>query len=506
MTARSEHRVVVIGTGFGGVAMGIKLRAAGIDDFVILEKEHDLGGTWRDNTYPGCACDVPSHLYSYSFEPNPGWTRMFSPQQEIWDYLRRCVVKYGLQPHLRYGVEVEGATYDADTARWTLRTGAGDELTAQVVVAGVGALHVPRYPDVPGLSAFEGRVFHSAEWDHDHDLTGRRVAVVGTGASSVQFVPEIAAVAAHLDVYQRSAPWVTPRPDRRIDERERRRHARLPLAQWAIRTLIFWALELRGVGFAIHPRLMTKLEAQARRHLERQVDDPDLRARLTPDYQIGCKRVLLSNDYYPTLCRDDVDLVTAGIREVTATGLVTADGVERPADTIVFGTGFDVSANLARMRIVGRDGLELAEHWERVGIGAHLGITVAGFPNLFLLTGPNTGLGHNSLIFMIEQQVGYVVQALRAMDRHGAEWMDVRERPQRRFVARVQARLSTSVWSGCRSWYLDANGRNVTIWPYFSWQYWLQTRRLRIRDFSLGPARARSVAVPDQPQTGGALR
>ena len=494
MTASSRYRVVVIGAGFAGVAMGIKLRAAGVDDFVILEKAGDLGGTWRDNTYPGCACDVPSHLYSYSFEPNPGWTRMFSPQQEIWDYLRRCVDKYELGPHLHYGVEVVAATFDDDTARWTLRTAAGDELTAQVVIAGVGALHQPHYPDLPGLSSFAGRTFHSADWDHDHDLTGRRVAVVGTGASSIQFVPPVAAVAAHLDVYQRSAPWVTPRPDRRIDERERLRLARLPIAHRVLRSTIFWALELRGIGFAVHPRLMKGLDALARRHLQAQVADPDLRARLTPDYRIGCKRVLLSNDYYPALCRDDVDLVTDGIREVTATGLVTTDGTERPADTIVFGTGFDVKANLTRMRIVGRGGVELARRWQRTGIGAHLGITVAGFPNLFLLTGPNTGLGHNSLIFMIEQQVRYVVQALRAMDRHGADWIDVRERPQRRFVARVQARLSGSVWSSCRSWYLDENGRNFTIWPYFSWQYWLETRRLRVRQFRLGRAR---VARPD---------
>ncbi len=489
MRPTTDHRVIVIGSGFAGIAMGIKLKEAGVNDFVILEKDDDLGGTWRDNTYPGCACDIPSYLYSYSFEPNPGWSRMFSPQDEIWDYLRHCVDTYGLAPHLRYGAEVTSATYDESAAAWTVQTGSGDVLTAQVVTAGVGALHQPNYPDLPGLETFRGTTFHSADWDHDHDLAGERVAVIGTGASSIQFVPKIAPKAAHVDVYQRHAPWVTPKPDRRIGAQERAWHTKFPIGQKAIRSLVFWGLEARGVGFAISPRLMKGLEVQARRHLEKQVPDPDLRARLTPDYQIGCKRILISNDYYPTLNRDDVDLVTDGIREVTATGVVTTDGTERSADTIIFGTGFEVSGNLTRMKIVGREGVELNERWERQGIGAHLGITMSGFPNLFLLVGPNTGLGHNSMVFMIEQQVAYVVQALKTMDRRGADWIEVRERPQRRFVDRVQTRLSDSVWSSCQSWYLDENGRNFTIWPHFTWQYWLATRRLRTRDFALGNAR-----------------
>ena len=488
MAARADHRVIVIGSGFAGIAMGIKLKQAGIDDFVILEKDDDLGGTWRDNTYPGCACDIPSYLYSYSFEPNPGWSRMFSPQREIWDYLRHCVDAYGLTPHLRYGTEVTSATYAADSALWTVQTGAGDVLTAQVVTAGVGALHQPSCPDLPGLDRFEGTTFHSAHWDHEHDLAGERVAVVGTGASAIQFVPQIAPVAAHLDVYQRSAPWITGKPDRRIGATERALHTKFPIGQRVIRALIYWALELRGIGFAVSPRLMKGLEGQARRQLARQVRDPALRERLTPDYQIGCKRILVSNDYYPTLGRDDVDLITDGIREVTATGIVTTDGTERAADTIVFGTGFEVSGNLTRMKIVGRDGVELNDRWQRDGIGAHLGITMAGFPNLFLLVGPNTGLGHNSMIFMIEQQVAYVIQALAAMDRRDVDWIEVGEQPQRRFVDRVQTRLSDSVWSGCRSWYLDDNGRNFTIWPHFAWKYWQQTRRLRTRDFTFGRA------------------
>jgi len=477
---------VVIGAGFSGIAMGIRLLGAGIENFVILERSDDLGGTWRDNTYPGCACDIPSHLYSYSFRPNPRWSRMFSPQPEIWAYLRECVEAYGLAPHLRYGTEVVSATYHDRAARWTVETAAGDSVLAEIVVAGVGALNEPHYPELPGLSSFRGATFHSARWDHGHDLRGERVAVIGTGASAVQFVPRIAADAAQLDVYQRSAPWVIPRPDRPIGGREQRWHARLPLTQRVLRSAIFWALELRGAGFTVDPRLMRRIETQARRHLHRQVDDAELRARLTPDYQIGCKRVLVSDDYYPALTRPDVTLVSDRIREVTPTGVVTADGTVRPADTLVFGTGFRVSASLTRMRIRGRDGVELTERWRRVGVGAHLGITVPGFPNLFLLSGPNTGLGHNSLVFMIEQQVGYVVRALAAMRSRGADWMAVRERPQRRFVDRVQTRLSDSVWSRCRSWYLDESGRNFAIWPYSTGQYWLETRRLRARDFEFG--------------------
>lgn len=484
-----QHHVVVVGAGFAGIAMGIRLKEAGVDDFVICEKGDDLGGTWRDNTYPGCGCDVPSHLYSYSFEPNPGWSRMFSPQQEIWDYLRHCVERYGLQPHLRLGTEVTSATYDADSARWTVQTDTGDVLVARVLVAGVGALHQPRYPDIPGLDSFAGKAFHSAEWDHDHDLTGERVAVVGTGASAVQLVPRIAELTGRLTVYQRSAPWVTPKPDHRIDPDAQRRYARSPWRQRAMRHVVYWALEARGVGFALDPRLMKGIEVQARRHLDKQVRAPDLRARLTPDYPAGCKRVLLSNDYYPTLARDDVELVTDPIAAVTSAGIVTADGVERRTDAIVFGTGFDVSRNLTRIKIVGPDGTALHDRWERDGIGAHLGITVAGFPNLFLLVGPNTGLGHSSMIFMIERQVGYVLQALRAMAIRRADSIAVRERTQRRFVDRVQARLSGSVWNGCQSWYLDESGRNVTIWPYFSWHYWLATRRLRTRDFVFARAR-----------------
>jgi cation diffusion facilitator CzcD-associated flavoprotein CzcO len=485
--------VVVIGSGFSGICTAIQLKRAGRHDFVILEKADDIGGTWRDNTYPGCACDVPSHLYSFSFEPNPRWSRMFSSQDEIWQYLRHCVDAYDLAPHLRFGADVTGARFDEEAGRWLVDVNGVDTLDCRILVAGVGALHHPKTPDLPGLASFAGTTFHSARWRHDHDLTGRAVAVIGTGASSVQFVPQIAPRVARLDLYQRTPAWVTPKPDPPIAADRQRLYARRPATQRAMRNLLYWALEARGIGFTTTPKAMRLLEREARTHLQRQVADPDLRARLTPNYQIGCKRVLLSDDFYPSLQRDNVHLVTDPIVEVTPDGIRTADGAQRDVDTIIFGTGFDVSANLVRLDLVGRGGRSLGDVWAEEGIGAHLGITVSGFPNLFLLLGPNTGLGHTSVVFMIEAQARYVARALDLMDSSGASTIEVRAEAQQRFVHRVQSRLDKTVWqSGCRSWYLDENGRNFTIWPHVTWRYWLRTRRPRPADFVLGGRRSGS--------------
>jgi cation diffusion facilitator CzcD-associated flavoprotein CzcO len=480
----SQTEVVVVGSGFAGLCMAIKLRAAGIEDFVVLEQAERLGGTWRDNTYPGCACDIPSYLYSFSFEQNPRWQRMFAPWDEILAYLEHCATKYGVADKIRYGAEVTEAVFDEATSRWTVTINGDETLETRALVAGVGNLHQPKLPDLPGLDTFAGPAFHSAQWDHSQDLTDRRVAVIGTGASAIQFVPRIAEQVAHLDVYQRTAPWITSKPDRAIGPREQALHARFPAGQRLIRDVIYWGLEARGLGFAGNPKLMKGLELQARRQLHKQVKDPVLRAKLTPDYQIGCKRILLSNDYYPALTRPNVDLVTTPISRVTETGVIDADGTERAADVLVLGTGFEVAGNLTRMRILGRDGTDLADHWKQHGIGAHLGMTVAGYPNLFLLVGPNTALGHSSMVFMIEAQVRYVVQALRLLRRASA--VEVREDVQERFVGEVQQRLDHTVWeSGCNSWYLDDQGRNSTIWPEFTVGYWRRTRRLNPSDFVL---------------------
>ncbi|AQZ66468.1 Cyclohexanone monooxygenase [[Actinomadura] parvosata subsp. kistnae] len=472
-----EPGIVIIGSGFAGICMAIKLKQAGHHDFVILEKAAELGGTWRDNTYPGCACDVPSHMYSYSFELNPGWSRMFSPQEEIHEYLRRCAAKYGVTPHIRYGKNVVSMEYDDATRSWTVTTEDGDTLRPNAVISAIGALHIPKFPEIVGRETFAGPAFHSAEWDHAADLTGKRVAVIGTGASAVQFVPQLARTARHVTVFQRTAPWLHPKPDFAFSPAARRL-LRLPGAARALRAGIYWALETRALGFAVHPRLMKAHERLALRHLRAQVPDPELRRALTPDYLIGCKRIIVSSDYYPALTRPNVTLVTDPITEIREHSLVA--GQEHEADAIVYGTGFKVTDALAARHIVGRNGLKLQDAW-RDGIEAYYGIATSGFPNLFFLLGPNTGLGHTSVVFMIESQVRYVIECLRLLSRTQARAVDVRPRAQRAFNDRLRARLDPLVWNagGCRSWYLDEQGVNRTIWPGFTFEYWARTRKVR---------------------------
>jgi len=474
--------IIIAGAGFSGIGMGIALKKAGYHDFVILEKDHDLGGTWRDNEYPGCACDVPSPLYSYSYELNPGWTRLFAPQREIWDYLRMCARKYGVDEHIRYGCAVERTDWDDAARCWHVGTsrvtnGTADGYRARAVVSAGGALHIPSDPDIPGAGLFTGTSFHSARWDHSCDLTGKQVAVIGTGASAVQFIPEIARQAAGLRVFQRTPPWIHPRPNVAIPTRVRGSLEANPLAARLLRDAIYWTLEARALGFAVHPRLMAPLEAMARQHLGKQVADPGLRAKLTPDYTIGCKRILLSSNYYPTLQRPNVDLITDPITAITPTGLLTADGTAHPADVIIYATGFKVIESVTALNVTGRDGRKLAHE----GPEAYHGITVAGFPNFFMLLGPNTALGHTSVVFMIESQVQHVLSCLRMLARDKANTIEVHTEALRRFNRGLQRRLDRAVWSagGCTSWYLDANGVNRALWPGFSFEYWARTRRAR---------------------------
>ena len=475
----AEPGIVIIGAGFAGIGMAIKLRDAGFDDFVILEKAADLGGTWRDNSYPGCACDVPSHLYSFSFELNPDWSRMFSPQAEIWDYLRSCVAKYDIARHIRYGRRVASLEYDDRGRRWEVTTDDGETLRPNAVISGVGALHIPSFPEISGNESFAGPAFHSAEWDHSADLTGKRVAVIGTGASAIQFVPRIALQVSRLTVFQRTAPWVQPKPDFALSSRTRSA-LRLPGVARAVRDGLYWLLETRALGFTIDPRLMKAHEALALKHLNSQVADPELRRSLTPDYTIGCKRVLLSSDYYPALTRENVSLVTDRITEIRPHSVVDAAGVEHEVDVIVYGTGFKVTEALRQQHIVGRNGLKIQDAWQN-GIETYYGITTAGFPNLFFLLGPNTGLGHTSVVLMIESQVRYVIDCLRLLSRTKARALDVRPERQRAFSRRLRERLDPLVWNagGCRSWYLDEHGVNRTIWPGFTFEYWARTRKVK---------------------------
>jgi len=478
--------IVIIGAGFGGIGMGIALKKAGFHDFVILEKGDDLGGTWRDNQYPGCACDVPSPLYSYSFELNPDWSRLFAPQQEIWDYLRACAQKHGLDEHIRYGVKVERVDWDDGARRWHVETVENGELGGyrpRAVVSAGGALHLPSDPDIPGAGRFGGTSFHSARWDHSCDIAGKRVAVIGTGASAIQFVPAVAEQVSHLTVFQRTPPWIHPRPDVEIPPRMRAAFRKAPVTARALRDTIYLAMEVRALGFTINPKLMAPLQAMAVRHLESQVPDPGLRARLTPDYTIGCKRILLSSDYYPALQRPNVALVTDDITGITETGVRTADGAEHPADVIVYATGFRVVESVTSLNVAGRGGRKLAPET----LEAYRGVTVAGFPNLFMLLGPNTGLGHTSAVFMIESQIRHVLSCLRLLARSRADTIEVSEPAQRRYNDELQRRLRRAVWSegGCRSWYLSPDGVNRTLWPGFTFEYWARTRRARRADYTV---------------------
>src|SRR3954471_12596770 len=478
---------VVIGTGFSGLGMAIQLKRDGRDDFVVLEKADDVGGTWRDNTYPGCACDIQSHMYSFSFEQNPDWTRSFSPQPEIWDYLRRVTETYDLRRHIRFGTEVTGARWDADERRWHVTTEAGDEYVARFVVSGIGGLHIPNVPALPGIENFAGAAFHSARWDHSVDLTGKRVAVVGTGASAIQFVPRIAPAAGKLTLFQRTPPWIMPKPDRAMPGWAKVLFRAVPGAQRAYRAMLYWLLESRALGFNGKPGLMKLAQRIALRHMHKAVADPELRRKLTPDYVMGCKRVLIANDYYPALTRPNVEVVTDGIAEVKARSIVDTAGVEHEVDVIVYGTGFHVTDAFDYVDITGVDGRDLSKDWRTNGIRTHYGITVAGYPNLFFLLGPNTALGHNSVVFMIESQIRYVAQAMRLVEQSGAAALEPTESAQARFQSGIQRKLVAGVWTqgGCRSWYLDARGVNRTIWPGFTWRYWQRTRRLDPSDYAL---------------------
>jgi cation diffusion facilitator CzcD-associated flavoprotein CzcO len=474
--------VLIVGAGFGGIGMAVRLRMAGVHDVTVLEKAAELGGTWRDNVYPGASCDIPSHLYSFSFERARDWSRRFPAQEEILAYLRDCAAKYGIRP--RYGTEVAEAVFDAGAGLWRVRTTAGELLTARALVAACGQLNRPAYPDHP--NAFAGAAFHSARWDHGYDLTGKRVAVIGTGASAVQFVPHVAERAARVHVFQRTPPYVIDKADRPYAPWERRLLRWLPGLRTLSRAGLYARLEARGLAFVTAPRLMRGMERAFHRRLAEGVPDPDLRAALTPAYVMGCKRVLLSDDYYATLTRPNVELVTEPIDRLSTRGVVTRDGRERAVDAVIYGTGFETQAFVAPMSVTGLGGRRLEEVW-RDGAEAYLGIVVSGFPNLFLLYGPNTNLGHNSIIYMLESQFNYIVGCVRALRR--ATYVDVRPEVQEAFNRDLRRRFRATVWaSGCRSWYMTADGKMVNNWPGYTFAYRRATRRPDPRDFRVTQA------------------
>ncbi|TDU31071.1 cation diffusion facilitator CzcD-associated flavoprotein CzcO [Panacagrimonas perspica] len=491
----TDFHTLIVGTGFAGLGMAIKLKEEGQDDFVILERAADVGGTWRDNNYPGCACDVQSHLYSFSFEQNPDWSRMFAKQGEIWAYLRACSEKHGLAPHLRFGADVTSARWNDELQKWSVSTRDGRTFTGRVLISGMGGLSNPVIPDLKGKSKFKGAQFHSAQWRHDVDLSGKRVAVIGTGASAIQFVPQIQKLAGRVDLYQRTPPWIVPKPDRAISAIERRLFKRFPLLQNLYRKGIYWMLESRILGFTVDPRLMKLFEVVARSHIKRQVKDPVLRAKLTPDYTIGCKRILISDDYYPALTQANVEVIADGVREIRANSVVADDGTEREVDVIIWGTGFQTADPVPRGVFFGRNGIDILDAWKN-GAEAYKGTSVAGFPNLFFIVGPNTGLGHSSMVFMIESQVGYISDALKTMRQRSVATVEVRPEALREYNDRLQSRIGKAVWNtgGCQSWYLDRNGRNVTLWPGATWQFRRQTRRFDIERYVSEPVKVHGAA------------
>jgi cation diffusion facilitator CzcD-associated flavoprotein CzcO len=467
--------VAIVGAGFGGIGMAIRLKLAGCHDFIILEQADTVGGVWRDNTYPNSACDIPAHLYSLSFAPSANWSRRYPAQVEIHRYLEECVQRFGLTPHLRTGVSIKGATFESSTDLWLLQTDTGPGLAARFLVLATGMLHRPAIPTLRGIESFRGVTFHSACWKHGTEIKDKHVAVIGTGASAAQCVPYIAEHAARLVLFQRTPPWVLPRSDPAFSSRQRWALRHVPLLRRSFRAWLYWTHETRAFGFVLFPSLMAAPERRARSHAKRQVSDDALRHLLTPADRMGCKRVLLSNDFLPSLTRPNVRLMTVPIAGVVPDGLVTEDGIEHRADVLIFATGFRATDPFGSIKVVGRNGVTGSEAWCN-GMQARLGMATAGFPNLFLLGGPNTGLGHNSVVFMLEAQIGHVLRCLRLVTLRNATSIEVRPEVQAAFIRRLDKWMQRTIWlSGCRSWYLDRNGHNTTLWPGFSIGYWLRT-------------------------------
>lgn len=478
--------VAIAGSGFGGLGTAIRLAQAGFHDYLVFERSNDVGGVWRDNTYPGCACDVESHLYSFSFAKNPRWTRSFSPASEIHAYLRSCAERFGVLAKIRFGHEIKSAIWDDDAQRWRIETTHG-VFTATILVGAVGLLSEPATPKLPGLETFAGTAFHSARWNHERDLTGRRVAVIGTGASAIQFVPHIQKQVAALKVFQRTPPWIIPRGDRAIGERKQAILESSSAAQWLVRAGIYAWREAMAVAF-FDTRIAKVMQRGVLLNLRKQIRDPELRAKLTPSYTLGCKRILLSDDYLPAIAKENVDVITDSIVEIRPEGVVTKDGVLHEVDTIIFGTGFEVQKYPFAERVRGKDGRLLSETWQS-GMSAHLGTTVAGYPNLFLLLGPNTGLGHSSVITMIEAQIDHIVNAASHMRSFMLASVEPRREVQEAFVAEVDRKMQGTVWTsgGCKSWYLDANGRNSALWPGFTFTFMKRVKRFDPEEFMLVP-------------------
>lgn len=480
--------VLIIGAGFAGLGLALELRRTGFDDFVILERAADLGGVWRENTYPGAACDVPSPLYSYSFEPRSDWPRRFSEQRDIHEYMHAVARKYDLERFIRFGTEVTDAEFDEATGGWTVTTADGQRLGTTILVPAVGQLSRPALPNIPGIDTFAGASFHSAEWDHDIDLTGKRVACIGTGASAVQYIPRIQPQVLELTLFQRSAAWVLPKPDVEYRPVHHALFRSVPPVRLAERFLIWATFEILSLGLTDLPWIKRPVVALADRHRRTQVPDPALRAKLTPDYEPGCKRGLFSNDYFPALGQANVTVETTGIAEITPAGVRTVDGVEHPVDVIVYGTGFKGTEFLAPMNIYGLGGAKLADVWGSAGARAYLGMSVPRFPNLFMMYGPNTNVGAGSIIYMLESQARYIRQVVSYVTARPGRHLAARADVEQNWDDWLQRRLKTTPWNFCSSWYRNAAGRITNNWPGVTSLFRWKTRRFDPDEYEVGQA------------------
>ena len=486
--------VAVIGAGFAGIGTAIRLRRSGIGNFAVFERGSAIGGTWRDNTYPGAACDIPSRLYSYSFAPNPGWSHTYSGSAEILGYIESITAKYDVAPHIRLQHNVTGMSFDEEAGLWEITFEGRESVRARAVVLASGPLTEPGFPDIPGIDTFTGHKIHSARWDHDYDFSGKRVAVVGTGASAVQIIPELVRKAGSVKVFQRTPGWVLPRVNRRTGTLAKEIYRQVPGAETLARHAWFYGHESVALGVVWNTPLTRVVELAGRAQLRRQVRDPWLRRQLTPDFRAGCKRLLMSDDYYPALQRDNCKLITWPIARIAPDGIRTAEGIEHRADCIVFATGFDVSKKGTPIPITGRDGRVLADEWRR-GAFAYRSVTVSGYPNLFLTFGPNSGPGHNSALVYMESQIDYLVRAIRIILDRDLKMLDVRPDRQERHNAVIQRRLGATTWnSGCRSWYLTEDGFNPTMYPGFATQYRHQLRDVDLDDYTVTAARVEDSA------------
>jgi cation diffusion facilitator CzcD-associated flavoprotein CzcO len=481
---RAGRSIAVVGGGFGGVGAAVMLRRAGYDDVTVFERGERVGGVWHHNTYPGAACDVPSHLYEFSFAPNPRWSRRYAPQAEIQAYLEDVAGRYGVMEQIRTGTEVQGARWDEERDRWVLETSAGPH-EADVLLTACGQLSVPSVPPLRGLDSFSGPAFHTAQWRHDVDLAGKRVAVIGAGCSAIQVVPAIQPQVGQVDVYQRSPGWTFPKMDFEYSERTKRLFARFPVLQRLDRAAIFAFMEFGAAGMTRHRWLLAPFRAAARRQINKAIEDPELRRKVTPTDEIGCKRLMLTDDWYPTLTQPNVELITDRIAEITPDGIRLEDGSERAADVLVLATGFETHGFVAPMEVVGEDGRTLAEEWADVP-RAYLGMSVPGFPNMFLLYGPNTNGGTGSVIYTIESGVGHVIAALHALEGEDARRIEVRRRAAEEFDRKLRAALADTVWhTGCTNWYVDEQGNDPNQWPWLWSTYRRRTSRVDSSTYEL---------------------